>query len=147
MKVRRRYLWVVAVVAGLTGCASTSALVHPDSSPSAHAEGPSAAPGVAPPLASLVVSADGLGPIVLDKPISTTATTLGLVSFEPADCVGDIDGDNHTIRATDPDAGGWEANYHHVNEPYGGDGPFTVATADETASGTILDTRTSAGVW
>jgi hypothetical protein len=137
-------LVTIAVAVVLAGCAAGAPRPTPQSStPTTHIP--------APPLARLVASADGLGPITLERPMSSAAVSLGLVRFAPTDCVGDTRDDGYTIAAGDRDAGGWEANYPRVHEPFGAPWPFSITTYRDTQAGAPLDTRTSEvaeiGIW
>ena len=110
---------VLPVLLLATGCAAdrpsgtpSSAVAGPTPSPPAQPSAtPSSTPAAAPPLAELVLSPDGLGPLVLGRPIDPR-----LATFDAHACRTDENKD--MASADDPIWEAWLPNYPQGPEPF-----------------------------
>jgi hypothetical protein len=109
-------LGALVVVVGLSGCApAVTTAAHPSSSHTVAAPTPTV-----PSLADLVLSPDGLGPLVIGSPVPDETAGSAVVLWDSTKCGG---------------AGAWLANY--PVGPIGGDGdptgaPFSFAVQHQT---------------
>ena len=128
----------IVMLFAVSGCGLLSPEPHPTETPLAVFT-PTPAPAQSKPaLADLVVSASGLGPLRIGKPVPHADPAFALATLHETLCVGDQTGPHSVIKPADPDAGAWVANYPKVDEAYGGDEPFTLQVANDNTKGTAV---------
>lgn len=135
----RKILILAALVTLLSACsAPASTPTHSrSSSPQAHPS-PSASPvAVKPALGDLVISPDGLGPLVMGEPVPSQPTDIAIVRFDPALCKESIEASGGTFVPGAPGAGGWVTTY---SDPYA----FYLFTSGADASGPVIFVGASA---
>ena len=124
----------------LSGCAPTPAPVPgatPSGSPEASASGEPAAPS-RPALSELVLSAEGLGPLLLGDEVAWEPE-LRIVLFDPIACTDAVTGEPLGIGPDDPFAGAWLVDpfYELPPTPESNGQPFGVSV-DETDGNALL---------
>ncbi|MCU1421116.1 MAG: hypothetical protein JWN36_767 [Microbacteriaceae bacterium] len=140
----RKILILVALVALLSACSAAAPTSTPSksSSPQAHSS-PSASPVAGKPtLGDLVISPDGLGPLVMGEPVPSQSADLAIVRFDPALCKETIEQSGATFVPGAAGTGGWVTTYSDPHAFYlftsGADasGPVTFVGASAWESGT-----------
>ncbi|HEY2642421.1 MAG TPA: hypothetical protein VGI56_01590 [Galbitalea sp.] len=118
----------MAVVAVLTlvGCSPPSPTSAPSSTATAAAAAtdaptPTPTPGK-PTEADLVVTPDGIAPLVVGEPIPDESADTAIAIWNPSFCVNSTAG----IKPGDPTAGAWTANYPEDATGYSVSLPFSV---------------------
>ena len=111
-------LVVTAMIVGaLTGCATASdAAAPPSSSPTSSATPTPTPEPTKPPLSELVLSADGLGPLLLGQAPPVTSPDVDVLVFDEDYCVGEPVDDPGLWLTNYPDAGGGKPFYAWVDD-------------------------------
>jgi hypothetical protein len=123
--IRTAVLSTIAVIA-LSGCASTANTAGPARSAPA-SPSPTSAPS-RPALSDLVLSPDGLGPLVLGSPVAEQPRGAAVVTWNPWACTGDA------AKSGKPYDGAWVPNYTDPDAATDfGDGvPFSFIVKNKT---------------
>jgi hypothetical protein len=111
----------------LGGCTSGP---RPAASPLASAHPITSPTSARPALADIVLTPDALGDIRIARPVPTTTD---LVVYNPSLCVSP----EMNIKAGDPDAGSWAANYPNQQNDNAPSSPFVVVTAGQKRDGDV----------
>jgi hypothetical protein len=138
-------LLVSALLASMTGCttdatpaadsSSTASAPPSTSSPSAETSADPAAETVPPELASLVVTANGIGSLVMGEPIPALPESTALAVWDPEYCV------TESRPVGDPWAGTWLANYPETTVEWSRTPvqPFTVTPEERVQDGPVIE--------
>jgi hypothetical protein len=131
----RRILTLAVLVLALAGC--TAAPPQPTRSSTA-APAPTPSTAAKPALGDLVISPDGLGPLVMGEPVPESPADLAIVRFDPTLCKETIEQGGGTFVPGAPGSGGWVTTYSDPNA-------FLLFTSGSDANGPI--TFVDASAW